>query len=499
MSAALRPLAFALACLGLAGCMVGPDYERTSHELPPALAPDLARVASASAAQPLFTNDEVRERWWEVFDDERLDRLIELARGQNLGLRAAVARVHASRAVVEQAFGELLPTVSAKAGHTYQKQSLSSFRGLGGSNSSFLSDDADAPFQLWSAQAEMSYELDLWGKVRRGQEAALAESLASDEDRKAAEISLVAEVVQAYFDLAQADASLRIAEEAIALRAQSLALVRARNRTGLADELELRRAEGELEAARADAPEARRLRLVAEHRLAVLLGRPPGVRFGVEPPLAFALPPEVPLGVPAALLERRPDVRAAELRARAANERIGQVKAEFFPSVRILGSFGYASIDIGTLTYGISQLWSLGPSITIPLFEGGRTYQRYEEAQHSEQAAVADYRQVVLVALREVADALAGIRAQIEIRDRQAAANAALAQAVRLAEARYRRGLTDYLNVLDAQRSLLSARRALIQAQRALLSEIVQLHEALGGGWSELPPAEEEQDPPAEE
>jgi NodT family efflux transporter outer membrane factor (OMF) lipoprotein len=463
-----------IALVAFAGaCMVGPD-----HETPATSAPDALATLAASSSATAFTGDAPPAQWWTMFHDARLDRLVQDARAANLDLQAAIARLHAARAVARQAFAPLLPDLSLRGSYTYQLVAPNSFN-LGSGFS-----PPDTPYQLWSGAGDMSYELDLWGRVRRGLEAATAEELASDEDRKTAEISLTADVAQAWFDLGEANASLEIARDAVRVRRESLDLVRATLAAGAGTELDVERAQTELETVAAQIPEAERQRAVAEHRIAILLGKPADLRIEASPDIAWRLPPAIPVGVPSGLLERRPDVRAALLRVKSANARIGAAFANYFPQLTITGNAGYVSAHIETLARPTSQQWSIGPSLHLPLFELGNTYFLVLEREARKDEAVAQYRSTVLRAFGEVADALAGIVGHAAARDRDQAAVASSERALVLADQSFRLGATAYRDVLDSQRSLLSARQALLTAQRQVLSDIVQLEKALGGGWT---------------
>ena len=487
---------FSAGFLLLGACTMGPDYERPPLDTP-GIIPELAAVATGDSAVRLTTAEPV-DRWWALFGDPQLERLVDEARRGNQDLHAALARVHAARAVVREAFAPLFPTIAANAQYDYTRfapnsipfnpqagQVVSPGQAAQGASSGVPTFAfSGTPFQLWAGTADMSYELDLWGRVRRGYEAAKAQEAATEEDRRNIEITVASEVAEAYFDLGQADADLAIEREDVRLRESTLALVRERLSGGLVPELDVRRARAELAAARAQVPEQERRRSVAEHRLAVLLGHMPVLHFEGRVPAAFELPPELPVGLPASLLERRPDVRAAELRLRAANARIGAAVAGYLPEVTIFGRFGYASIDVWKLANPSSQLFAAGPSIRIPIFEGGKTYAQVLEAEANTDEATANYYKTVQNAFREVADAIVGIRAQERIRDQEEVSVSESQEAVKLVTELYERGLTNYLNVLDAQRTLLGARQALVQAQRSLLSSMVQLEKALGGGWA---------------
>jgi NodT family efflux transporter outer membrane factor (OMF) lipoprotein len=463
----------ALGILALAaGCALGPDYERPVSARPQTF--DGIGLVSTESSTIRLSGEKPLDRWWESFHDEKLNALVADARRQNLTLRAALARVRVSRSLKQEAFAPLLPSIDAGGEYSYLKQSP---------NGQPLA--APAGSQIFAGSLSAGYELDLWGRVRRGLEASEAEEAATIFDKRAVETTVVADVTESFFDLGEAEALLAIAREAVELRQGSLDVVRGKVDTGLATDLDLRRAEGELATTRALVPEYERRHAVASHRLAVLLGHPPDVSFSGKPPAAFDLPPVVPVGLPATLLERRPDVRAAEEHVRAANARIGAAIAEFFPKVTIVGQLGYASLNAGTLANPHSQLWSIGPNVDLPIFSGGLTYARTLEAEAHRDEATAVYLQTILGAFREVADSVSGIAAHEQVRDRQREAAVASEQSVVLATNQYERGLTNYLNVLDAQRSLLGSRQSLVESERVLLSDIVQLQRALGGGWTE--------------
>ncbi|MBI3725470.1 efflux transporter outer membrane subunit [bacterium] len=455
----------------MSSCAVGPDYRRPVAAAPRTLAS--TGMVSSEEATIRFSADKPFDRWWESFHDPKLEALVADARKQNLSLRAALARVQVARSLNSESFAPLLPTIDADGAYNYFK--------IAKNPALPLRPGSQVTLGVLSA----GYEVDLWGRLRREVEAFEAEETASIYDKRAVETTVVADVAETYFELGEAEALLAIAHDGVELRASSLEIVRGRVSAGLATDLDLRRAEGELATTRALVPEYARRRAVAQHKLAILIGQPPDVDFTGRVPAAFDLPPIVPLGLPATLLERRPDVRAAEEHLRAANARIGAAIADFFPKVTIVGRLGAASINAqNILTYG-SQLWSIGPSIDIPIFAGGLTYARMLEAEARRDEATSKYLLTILSAFREVADAVAGISAHEQERDRHRETVRAQEQSVELATAQYERGVTNYLNVLDAQRSLLAARQALVESERVLLSDIVQLQRALGGGWTD--------------
>lgn len=475
---------FALAAASLAAaCTVGPDHVRPNVPRPLDLTTP-ATVGSDLGGEPIrLTAAPVIDEWWRTFQDPELDRLVARARAGNPGLLAALARVQAARAVGRQARAPLLPTLTATHSYSYAQRSEAG-SGLGDlAPSSPLFDGTD----VFEGGADMSYELDLWGRLRRSAEAADAELAATDEDRKAVELSLTADVAQAYFDLGEAEARDALVRDAVATRARTLALVRSRRRAGVATDLDVSRAEGELAAASAGLPDARRDRARARHRLALLVGRTPDVDFAGRAPAAFEVPGEVPLGLPAALLERRPDVRRAEQRLIAANARIGARKAELFPRVTLVGHLGYSALDAKDLGDPAAQAFSAGPQVSIPIFEAGRIEAGVVEAEAKTLEALHLHRETVLRAFAEVADAAAAVDLRRSARDREAEAVAADQRTLALATAQLERGLIDTLSLLDAERQLLRSRTSHLRAQRELLGELVRLHEALGGGWTALP------------
>jgi NodT family efflux transporter outer membrane factor (OMF) lipoprotein len=473
----------------VSACAVGPDYERPRVDLPDRM-PDAAPVTTGGTASAIvLTSADPADRWWTLFGDPQLERLVHDARFGNQDIRAAVARVHAARAAVIGARAPLFPSVGAFGVYSYNRLGTNVVQSTPSASTPSIFNGQ--PFQFWAGGGEMSYEIDLWGRIRRGLEAADAQAEASDEDRKNVEITVTAEVAEAYFDLGAAVAERAIFEEGVRVREGTVAYVRERFAGGIAPELDLKRALSELARARSLVPEAERRQALAEHRLAVLLGYMPTLHFKGRPPAEFDLPPQLPVGLPASLLGRRPDIRAAEHRLKSTNANIGQAIAGFFPEFSIFGRAGYASIDAWKLAQPGSQFWFVGPQVHLPIFEGGRTYAQVLETEARTDAATAEYVKVIQVAFREIADAIAGIAAQERVRDEQKENVAQSEIATALVTEQYEKGTTNYLNVLDAQRTLLEARSSLVDAQRALLSNIVQLEKALGGGWTPETPGDE--------
>lgn len=460
---------------------VGPNYQRPTNNI--ATHYKAESLGEWKEGQPL---DHVpKGAWWEIFGDETLNELQGRATEANQELKAAVARVEQSRASARVARSELLPTLDANPGWRRERYSPNQ-------NPSF----GDITVNTFRAPLDLSYEIDLWGRVRRGFEGARADAQASLAAFHNVLLTLHADVSQNYFALRALDAEIATVNSTVGLRKEQLQLVRSRFEGGIGNELDVARAETELASTEAEAASLARRRTELENALAVLVG---------ESPATFQLaalakanikwnpqPPTIPAGLPADLLERRPDVSAAERQLAAANARIGVAKAAFFPVLRLTGSGGYLSGEIDDLFNWDSRVWSIGPSLSLPIFAGGRNRANYRRSQSAYEEAVANYRHRILVAFGEVENSLAGIR---HLSDQAAAQQRAVTSARRAAELageRYRAGIVSYLEVVDANRATLQTERILAQLAGQRLTAAVQLVKALGGGWSEqqlMPPA----------
>ena len=483
----LAPARLVNAALVLAVCAAascagtsGPDYTRPDLDLP-------ATMPGASATQSAAPRDD----WWRSFQDAELDSLVEQAQAGNLDLVAMEARIRAARAAARRAGAPALPTLDAGASYS---RARSSENAVSGDAARFA--DVGDPADVHEASLDASWEPDFFGRVRRGVEASWADAAAVVEDRRAMEVSLAADVADAWFDVGAADAETSIHRETIKLLEDTLGIVRTRVDAGLVSELDLRRTEGDLAAARSRLPEPERRRAVAEHRLSLLLGKPPGVHATGRAPASFNVPVEVPVGLPGQLLERRPDVRAAERRLVATNARVGEAIADFYPRFRIVGRAGVSAVSSGDLFDWGSRIWSITPSVTLPILDGGEREYRLIEAEAHKDEAVATWNAAVLRALSEVGDALVSLDANRRTREAVRATITAESRSVELAEVRYREGITSYLEVLDAQRALALSKLDLLRAERSVLASVVSLHRALGGGWAGSEAADS--DPPSE-
>ncbi|HXG05333.1 MAG TPA: efflux transporter outer membrane subunit [Candidatus Binatia bacterium] len=447
----------------LAGCTLGPDYRR-----PAVPTPEAWRQAEPSADPASLADLE----WWTLFDDDELRGLVRAALEANKDLRVAVARVEQARALLGVARAGLFPQLGAGASATANRVSDTvEPRGFGGES------------DLFATTLDLSFEIDLWGRLRRATEAARAELLAAEEARRTVVMTLVSDVAVNYLALRQLDLELETTRRNLASRERSLQLVRDRFEAGLTSALDLRQAQAELASTAAQIPDLERQIAQTEHRLSVLLGRPPGPIVRGRPLTGQLFPPEVPAGLPSALLERRPDIRQAEAALVAANARIGVARAAFFPQISLTGLFGVESAALSDLFTGPSRVWQFGPAVTLPIFTAGRNRANLALAEARQREALARYEQAIQQAFREVEDALVAYRQARLALAEQAAAVQAAREALRIAEDRYTSGLTNYLSVLDAQRTLLAAEVAESRTLLARLVAVVQLYRALGGGW----------------
>lgn len=458
-----RLVAHAALAMLVAGCTLGPDYRRPAVPAPESWRDGPAAVDAASLAEL---------PWWTLFEDEALRSLVETALEANKDLRIAVTRVEQARAVAAVVRAGQFPQIGAGASATTNRFSDTVRpRGMGGET------------DLFATAADLAFEIDLWGRLRRASEAARAELLASTEAQRTVTMTLVSDVATVYLLLRQLDLELETTRRSVASRQSSLQLVRDRFEAGLASALDLHQAEAELSSTAAQIPDLERQIVQTENQLSILLGRNPATIVRGRPLTGQTFPPAVPAGLPSALLERRPDIRQAEASLAAANARIGVAKAAFFPQVSLTGFFGVESVALSDLFTGPSRIWQFGPTVTLPIFTAGRNRANLEAVEAQQQEALLRYEQAIQQAFREVEDALIAHRKAREALVEQRAAARASREALSVAELRYTSGLTSYLSVLDAQRTLLAAEVAESRTLLAQLVAVVQLYRALGGGW----------------
>jgi multidrug efflux system outer membrane protein len=456
----------------LAGCAsVGPDYKR------PAV-PTASQWRTPTEGIGSLADLE----WWQLFQDSSLRELIEIALDENKDLRLAVARVAEARAQLAVTRAAQFPQVDAQGSYTNQRFSQRSFP-LTALGSSPGASGVDVQQDFYRTGLDLSFELDLWGRLRRATEAARADLLASGENTRTVLTTLISDVAQAYFTLLELDREANVDRQTLASRQASLELVRRRFDDGLTSELDVRRAEQELAAAAAAVPDIERRIAQTENRVSILLGRNPGSIARGMALDAQRLPPHVPADLPSALLERRPDIRQAEQKLISANAHIGEAKAAFFPRISLTGMFGLESASLSELFTGPARAWQVGPTVTFPIFHGGQLRGNLHAAEARQQQALIQYQQAIQQAFREVDDALVFRAKAGDIRTQQEARVQAAARALDIANLRYINGLGNYLDVLDAQRQLFSAQVDLAGTTRDQLTAVVQIYKALGGGW----------------
>lgn len=457
----------AVCCLvaSLAGCMVGPNYERPAVDLPSAFP-----GATPSATAP----DAVPERWWTLFNDSTLNDLVEAALANSYDVARAVARIEELDANLRAVNAAFLPEVDV-GGAALRSRSSSAIANPPAPGTALVRNDVRLALTS-------SFEIDFWGRLRRSAEAARAQAIGSRYAKEVVTLSLASLTAQSYFSVRSLDSQIATTRNTLATREEGLALVRRRADAGYASDLELRQAEGARSDISAQLKELTRQRALAEHQLAVLTARPALV---IAPGDLAQMPQPVlpPPGLPSALLERRPDIRVAEQQLVAENALIGVAIAAQLPTISLTGSYGGESAALSSLFTGPARIWSIGIGLTAPLFDAGKLAALTDAERARYRQALATYEQTVETSFREVADALTNIAqyATTEV-DVQASATAAR-EALRLANIRYQGGYSGYLEILDAQRSLNLSELALIRIRQQLLAADVDLMKALGGGW----------------
>ncbi|QYY36406.1 efflux transporter outer membrane subunit [Ruficoccus sp. ZRK36] len=453
----------ALVALGVGGCMVGPDYERPDLETPAEL-----------RYEDKATQERMSAQWWAAYDDPELTALIETATEANPDIGAALARVDRAAASVGVARSELFPQVDFFTEAVRQRSSGNQTQPYG---------DASTRNNFSSALG-LAWELDVWGRVRRLSASALAEAQAQADAYGYAVVLVQTMVGQQYFEIRTLDQRIEFLERTVKGRRESLDLVEVRRSSGLADDLEFFQARTEWSIARSELEGFRRRRALAENALAILLGAyPSDFSVSADPDWVPYLPPS-PGAVPSTLLERRPDLAQAENLVRAASERIGARTAEYFPRIMITGDVGFSAADAGNWFTRSSLFGSLGPSVSMPVFNAGRVASQVDEAKAEYRELLEFYRGQVLTAFREVEDALAALetlRHQIAAQ-RDAATDAR--SAADLAQQRYENGLVNYLEVVDTERTALNNALILAELENALYARQLDLIRALGGGWT---------------
>ena len=497
-----------LAALALAGCAVGPKY--SGPPAPETPNPTAYKNAETNGpwkrAEP--ADKDSRGPWWDVFHDPDLTRLETAAAANNQDLRQSVARIEENRARTRVAAADFYPNADFNGSAIRQRtsnhepqqraQAIGGLGALSGGGASGGAGGAGAAmigqptlteqpetrtFDVFRVPVDLNWELDLFGRVRRNYEAARADAQQTVADAENMKLSVAANVAIGYYNLRSLDAEIQVIDDTIKFRKDALYIAGERLQAGLTGELDVQRERAELANNEADRAGVERTRGEMENALATLVGQPASSFRFPHRALVSAHPPQLPVGLPSRLLERRPDVAAAERGLAAANARVGVAVAAFFPRINLMGTAGFESAAVGTLFNWSSTLWQIGPSVHLPIFEGGRNIANLRVARAEYNENVARYRGQVLVAFQDVEDALVDLRTltvQAEAQDR---AVAAARRTLELSNQQFKQGAVTFLDIVDAERTLLSSERqaALLLGQR--MQATVQLIRALGGGW----------------
>jgi multidrug efflux system outer membrane protein len=468
----LLALAGLLALLAT-GCAVGPNYKRPAVE-----SPGEFRRAATDTNAPSGTNSFADLGWWETFRDPQLTAYLSEALTNSWDIKIAAARVLQAEALARITRSQFMPTINAGGDLV---TSRASERGPTPSPAGVNPRQEYGDVFL----SMPAYELDLWGRIRRANEAARAQLLATVEAERTVRQTLVAQVATAYLDLLQFDLELDIARRTYSVRTNSLELTRSREEGGVASKADVYQAQILVYGAEASIADINQRIEQQENLLSILLGRNPGeIRRGA-PLVSQTLRAEVPAGLPSSLLERRPDLRAVEQQLVAANADIGQARAAFFPQVTLTGFAGFQSVALSDLFTSAARTWQFGPAVTLPLFTGGRLRGNLKLAKARFEESLAAYQQTVQNAFREVSDGLIAYQRTREFRARQEERTQANRDATELANVRYEGGVTSYLEVLYNEQELFTAELGLAQARRNEFLSVIQLYRALGGGWTE--------------
>lgn len=454
----------------LAGCAVGPDYSRPSAPVPPAYsdATNQWKIAEPQAHLP-------RGNWWELFGDAELNRLETDANAANQDLKASVAVFEQARANVDINRANFYPHVNAAPSVTRERDSAN--RPVNG-----VSRGIPNTYNTFTVPLDASYEVDVWGRVRRQVESARTAAEASRDDVETVRLSIQAEVASDYFTLHALDAELALLHSSVEVFQKSLALTRNRRAGGIATDLDVAQAQTVLKTTEAQLPVTQLQRVKVEHALAALTGRPAS-SFNLPQKTLAINPPILPAGIPSELLERRPDIASAERRMASANANVGVAKAAFYPKIELSGLAGFESISAGQLFSWPSRIWSLGPTINLPIFTGGQLRAELRQANAAYDEVVAHYRQTVLNAFSDVEDNLAAQQLLIAQDQAQTAALQSAQKTLEIANNRYAAGLVTYLEVATAQNSALDLERTSVRLRGDRLVATVALIKSLGGGW----------------
>jgi len=461
-------LAFLAGVMLLAGCAVGPKYVRPTAEVPP----DYKEAAEWKTAQP---RDEIAKgKWWEIYSDTELNSLEEQVTLANQDLKAAAARFEQARAAIRINRAPLYPSVTANPSVSQNRQSQ---------NQPLVSATSRINYTIFELPVDVSYEPDLWGRVRHSVEAARSEAQATAADLANVDLSLHAELAADYFQLRGLDSQKQLLDSTVVSYQKALDLTQSRYKGGVASAVDVAQAQTQLETTRAQSQDVEVQRTAFEHAIAVLTGKPPS-ELSVAPMSLSAPPPAIPPALPSDLLERRPDIAAAERRVQEANAQIGVARAAYFPSITLAGGGGFESAHIGDILEGPSGFWSLAGSAAELIFDGGARRGTNEQARAAFNESVDNYRQTTLTAFQEVEDNLSALRVLEGEAQTEQAAVAAAEHSLALSNNRYKGGVANYLEVTTAQSAALSDERTAVDILTRRMTASVLLVKALGGGWN---------------
>jgi NodT family efflux transporter outer membrane factor (OMF) lipoprotein len=501
-----RGLAFVAGLVGaaaLTGCTVGPDFKRPDWASPASWFSGpkevVRRPPSIPVAEPIDVD------WWTLFHDPVLTGLERRVAAENLDVKVAGVRLTESRAQLGVARSALFPTLSGNASYVRQQASnngifavipsatgASGANGASGNSTGGVTGSGLKPFDLWQGGFDASWEVDLWGGIRRSVESATASTEAADEAKRSVLLSSLAEVARDYIQLRGVQTQLQIARDNVRTARQSLSLTQQRAAGGVTTDLDVANASAQLRTTLSQIPTLEQQEAELINALSLLLGQPPNaLRADLEtakpvPPV----PPRVPVGLPSELARRRPDIRQAEAQLHAATADIGVAQANFYPSLNLTGSFGLQSLQISKAFNLNSKQYAVGPGLTIPIFQGGQLRSTLELRKAQQQEAAISFQKTVLQAWHDVDNALTAYKAEQSRRDELVQAVFDNQHALVLAQSRYQEGVADFLTVLDAERSLLAAQLQEADSTTTVSSNLVALYKALGGGWETDMPEE---------
>jgi NodT family efflux transporter outer membrane factor (OMF) lipoprotein len=494
-----RRLAFLVGLVGvtaLTGCTVGPDFKRPAWASPGSWFSGPKEAVKPPPSVPVA--EPINVAWWSLFHDPVLTGLEKRVAAENLDVKTATVRMAESRAQLGIARSALFPTLGGNASYTREKASNTGLfalipsatgaqaaNGAAGNSTGGVIGGGLAPFDIWQGGFDASWEVDLWGGIRRSVESSTASALAADEAKRSVLLSSLAEVARDYIALRGTQAELAIARENVRTAQQSLDLTQQRAAGGVTTDLDVANASAQLRTTLAVIPSLEQQEAQTINALSFLLGQPPNALRGE---LATAkpvppVPPRVPVGLPSELARRRPDIREAEAKLHAATADIGVAQANFYPSLNLAGSFGLQALQFGNAFNLNARQYAMGPALTIPIFEGGQLRSTLQLKEAQQQEAAINFQKTVLQAWHDVDNALTAYKAEQARRNELIQAVAENRRALNLAQSRYTQGVADFLTVLDAERSLLGTQLQLADSTTTVSSNLVALYKALGGGW----------------